>query len=287
MMKSLEASDPRQVGTYRLHYRLGVGGMGRVFLGYSSAGRPVAVKIIHAQLAQDPGFVDRFRREVRAAQLVGEAYTAPVMDAGLDDDPPWLVTMFVAGPSLAEAVTRGGPLPEAAVWRLADGLVEALMKVHGAGLVHRDLKPANVLLAVDGPRVIDFGICRALEEPSQSVGVVRGTPSFMSPEQAEKPATVGPASDVFSLGSVLAFAATGTAPFGGGPPATVLYQIVHKEPDLKGMTGPLRDLVARCLANADFHAAGSAQGSGEFVAEGPAAPPGDGGGWQFGLAQDG
>jgi serine/threonine protein kinase len=182
-VESLGSGDPWQVGAYQLRARLGSGGMGQVFLGYSPAGRPVAVKVIHPELAKDPMFRTRFRREVAAARAVSGAYTAPVMAAGPDDDPPWLATAFVPGPSLADAVAAAGPLPEASLWKLAAGLVEALQAVHAAGLVHRDLKPGNVLLATDGPRVIDFGISAAFEGTRMtSTGLIVGTPSFMSPE---------------------------------------------------------------------------------------------------------
>ena len=247
-MEPLAAGDPLQLGTYRLHGRLGAGGMGEVFLGYSPAGRAVAVKVIRSELARDPVFRTRFRREVAAASSVSGAYTAPVTAAGPDDDPPWLATVFVPGPSLAEAVAAAGPLPAASVWKLAAGLAEALQAVHACGLVHRDLKPANVLLAIDGPRVIDFGISHALESTAMtSTGQLVGTPSFMSPEQAVG-ARAGPASDVFSLGCVIVFAATGVGPFGNGPQASALYRVVHTAPALAGVTGPLRELAAACLA---------------------------------------
>ena len=246
-MKPLAASDPRQVGPYRLRARLGAGGMGQVFLGHSPAGRPVAVKVIHHELAADPVFRTRFRREVAAARSVSGAYTAPVTEAGPDDDPPWLATAFVPGPSLADAVAEGGPLPVASVWKLAAGLVEALQAVHASGLVHRDLKPANVMLALDGPRVIDFGISRALKSTQMtSTGLIVGTPAFMSPEQADG-ARVGEPSDVFSLGCVIVFAATGVGPFGDGPPASMLYRIVHAEPALGQVPVGLRELAAACL----------------------------------------
>jgi outer membrane protein assembly factor BamB len=249
-VESLVAGDPWQVGTYRLRARLGSGGMGRVFLGYSPAGRPVAVKVIHPELAKDPMFRTRFRREVAAAKAVSGAYTAPVMAAGPDDDPPWLATAFVPGPSLADAVAAAGPLPEPSVWKLTAGLVEALQAVHAAGLVHRDLKPANVLLANDGPRVIDFGISAAVEGTRMtSTGLVAGTPSFMSPEQANG-ARVGPESDVFSLGCVIVFAATTAPAFGDGHVASVLYRLVHAEPALGRVPGGLREVVAACLAKA-------------------------------------
>jgi outer membrane protein assembly factor BamB len=247
-MLPLDADDPRVIGEFRLHARLGAGGMGRVYLGSSPGGRAVAVKVIHAHLARDAAFVDRFRREVAAAQAVSGGYAAPVVAAGPDDDPPWMATAYVAGPSLQEAVAETGPLPEDAVLKLAAGLIEALRAIHDSGLVHRDLKPDNVLLADDGPRVIDFGIARALDGTVlTSAGSVLGTPSFMSPEQAQgQPA--GPASDVFSLGGVVYFAATGTRPFGSGNPSVLLYRIVHTEPDLGPLPARIRDLVASCLA---------------------------------------
>ena len=176
-MDPLAAGDPVQVGGYQLRFRLGAGGMGRVFLGFSPAGRAVAVKVVHPELARDPEFMQRFRREVRAAESVSGAYTAPVVAAGPDDDPPWLATAFVAGPTLADLIEQAGPLPEAAAWRLAGGLIEALQAVHARGLVHRDLKPTNVLLAADGPRVIDFGISRALVGATMTASrVIMGTP---------------------------------------------------------------------------------------------------------------
>ena len=249
-MEPLAADDPRQIGGYRLHARLGAGGMGQVFLGFSPAGRAVAVKVIHRQFARDPEFVRRFGREVEAAGAVSGAYTAPVVAAGPGDDPPWLATVFVSGPSLAEVIAQSGPLPEPAVWRLAGGLIEALQAVHACGLVHRDLKPANVLLAADGPRLIDFGISRALEgAATTATSIVVGTPAFMSPEQV-RGLPVRPASDVFALGSVIAFAATGAAPFGAGTsgPIAMAYQVVHAQPDLSHVPVPLTNLVAACLA---------------------------------------
>ena len=249
-MEPLAADDPQQVGGYRLHARLGAGGMGQVFLGFSPAGRAVAVKVIHRQFARDPGFVRRFGREVEAARAVSGAYTAPVVAAGPGDDPPWLATVFVPGPSLAEVIARTGPLPEPAVWRLAGGLIEALQAVHACGLVHRDLKPANVLLAADGPRLIDFGISRALEGAATAeTSLIVGTPAYMSPEQVEG-LPVRPASDVFALGSLIAFAATGAAPFGAGNsgPIVVAYRVVNSEPDLSRVPVPLTSLVTACLA---------------------------------------
>ena len=220
--------------------------MGRVYLGFSPAGRAVAVKVIRPELARDQGFVGRFRREVAAARQVNGLYTATVVDSG--EEAPWLATAFVPGPSLAEAVEVRGPLAEDPVWRLAGGLVEALAAVHACGLVHRDLKPANVLLATDGPRLIDFGISLALEGTALTgTGLAVGTPGFMSPEQADGE-RAGSASDVFSLGSVLTYAATGIGPFGDGQAAAVIYRIVHNQPALDGLPGPLRGLIAGCLA---------------------------------------
>jgi hypothetical protein len=247
-MEPLTADDPRQVSVFRLQSRLGAGGMGRVYLASSPGGRAVAVKVVHPELARDPEFMRRFRREVEAAEAVSGVYTAPVVGAGPDDSPPWLATAYVPGPSLAELVAGAGPLPEAAVWRLAGGLVEALQAIHGRGLVHRDLKPGNILIAADGPRVIDFGISRALHGIAlTATHTTMGTPAYMSPEQAES-REIGPASDVFSLGSVLAFAATGKAPFDGGDMMSVIYRIVHAEPDLSRLPPALGRLVAGCLA---------------------------------------
>ena len=247
-MLPLSAEDPRMIGEFRLHTRLGAGGMGRVYLGSSPGGRAVAVKVIHPHLARDGAFLGRFRREVAAALAVNGGYAAPVVAAGPDDNPPWLATAYVPGPSLQEVVTAAGPLPEDAVLKLTAGLAEALRVIHSCGLVHRDLKPGNVLLAADGPRVIDFGIARALDGTVlTSAESLLGTPSYMSPEQAQsQPA--GPPSDVFSLGGVVYFAATGGNPFGTGHPAVMLYRIVHTEPDLDRVPPGLRDLVAACLA---------------------------------------
>jgi Protein kinase domain len=247
-MEPLSVNDPHAVGEFQLRARLGAGGMGRVYLGFSPAGRAVAVKVVHSELARDAEFRRRFGREVAAARAVGGMYTAPVVAAGLDDDPPWLATAYVPGPPLADVVARHGALPELAVWRLAAGLAEALRAVHACGLVHRDLKPANVLLAADGPHVIDFGISRAFDGTQlTAVGMVVGTPGYMSPEQAEG-TLVGPASDVFSLGCVLAFAASGNAPFGGGSAASVLYRVVTGQPDLTAVPEKLRQVISACLA---------------------------------------
>jgi hypothetical protein len=247
-MKPLAADDPRVIGEYRLRAQLGAGGMGRVYLGLSPAGRAVAIKVVHPDLASDADFLRRFGQEVAAARAVSGIYTAPVVASGLAERPPWLATAFVPGPALDQMVTEHGPLPEQALWPLLGGLVEALQAIHACGVVHRDLKPANVLLAADGPRVIDFGIARAADGTSlTATGVVFGTPGYMSPEQAEGRGA-GPASDVFALGCVVAYAAAGTGPFGTGTAAAILYRVVHTEPVLDGVPPGLREVIARCLA---------------------------------------
>ena len=247
-VEPLGADDPHQVGDFRLQARLGAGGMGRVYLGYSPGGRPVAVKVVHPELARDPEFMQRFRREVAAAQAVSGAYTAAVVGAGPDDTPPWLATTYVPGPSLADLVTRNGPLPEAAAWRLAGGLAEALQAIHAQGLVHRDLKPGNILIAADGPRVIDFGISRTTSGTVvTATQTAIGTPAYMSPEQAQG-LLVSTASDIFSLGSVLAFATSGVSPFGGGEMFAVGFRVVHGQPDLTGVPASLLPVIEACLA---------------------------------------
>ena len=247
VVEELHPSDPLQLGPYRLVGRLGSGGMGRVFLGRSRAGRLVAVKVIHAQFAQDPDFRVRFAREFAAASKVSGLYTAPVVDADMNAPQPWLATAYVRGPSLGEAVSREGPLPGGALLDLAAGLAEGLGAIHAAGVVHRDLKPSNVLLAEDGPRVIDFGISRAAEASRVTgTGLVVGSPGFMSPEQADG-ADVGAASDVFSLGAVLVYAACGEGPFGSGSTAAIIYRIVHTQPHLDHLPAQILPLVERCL----------------------------------------
>ncbi|GAA4607301.1 serine/threonine-protein kinase [Actinoallomurus liliacearum] len=220
--------------------------MGQVYLARSRGGRLVAVKLVRPELASDASFRRRFAQEVAAARRVGGFYTAPVVDADPGADPPWLVTAFISGPSLQQAVDTHGPLPAQAVGVLGAGLAEGLAAIHAAGLVHRDLKPGNIILAADGPRVIDFGIARALDAAQASTTVL-GTPGFMSPEQAGG-LRVGPPSDVFALGSVLAFAATGSRPFGTGSAEAVVYRVVHQDPDLSRLPAHLFGLVSACLA---------------------------------------
>ncbi|MFJ5279133.1 serine/threonine-protein kinase [Streptomyces parvulus] len=248
-MRPLDVDEPTEVGPYRLLGRLGSGGMGRVYLGRSAGGRTVAVKIVHPHFALDEEFRARFRREVAAARRVGGAWTAPVLDADPEARVPWVATAYAAGPSLSEAVADGGPLPAHSVRALGAGLGEALAAVHGLGLVHRDVKPSNVLLTLDGPLLIDFGIARATEGTASltSTGVSIGSPGYMAPEQILGKGVTG-AADVFSLGAVLAFAATGTPPFPGDSSAALLYKVVHEEPRLDTLDGDLRDLVAACLA---------------------------------------
>jgi eukaryotic-like serine/threonine-protein kinase len=248
MFAELQPGDPRMIGPYRLRGQLGVGGMGRVFLGVSEGGRPVAVKVVRADLAGDPEFRMRFRREIDVARKVSSQFTAPVIDADVDAPAPWLATAFVAGPSLADAVSEHGPLPVRSVLELAAGLAEGLRAIHAAGVVHRDLKPTNVLLAPDGPRVIDFGISRAFEASALThTGMVVGSPGFMSPEQAEG-LEVGPPTDIFSLGAILAYAATGEGPFGTGSTPALVYRVVHSQASLDRVPAEVRPLLERCLA---------------------------------------
>ena len=248
MIGGLKPGDPQLIGPYRLVGQLGGGGMGRVFLGLSAGGRPVAVKVIRAELAADQEFRVRFGREVAAARRVSGLFTALVVDADVDGPEPWLATAYVAGPSLSEAVTGYGPMSVQSTLALAAGLAEGLSAIHAAGVVHCDLKPSNVLLSQDGPRVIDFGISRAAEVVSVAgVGQVVGSPGFMSPEQAMG-AEIGPPSDIFSLGAVLTFAATGGGPFGEGSSPELAYRLVYGPPSLGQLPPQLRPLVERCLA---------------------------------------
>ncbi|MFJ3579212.1 serine/threonine-protein kinase [Streptomyces rubiginosohelvolus] len=244
----LKADDPAMVGGYRLAAVLGAGGMGKVYLSYTPGGRPLAIKVIRAEFGEDPEFRRRFQQEVRSAQRVQGLYTAPVIDSDTEGAQPWLATAYVPGPSLAHAVARHGGLPLRSVLLLTVGVAEALGVIHGAGIVHRDLKPANVLLAADGPRVIDFGIARAADTTALTgTGVSVGTPAFMAPEQAAA-GTVTPATDVFALGQIAAYAAIGAPAFGEGPSHAVLYRIVHEDPDLSRLPDELRPLVGRCLS---------------------------------------
>jgi eukaryotic-like serine/threonine-protein kinase len=248
VIKDLKAGDPVSVGPYKLLGRLGAGGMGQVYLAKSPGGRLVAIKLIRPELAEERGFRTRFAGEIAAARNVSGIYTAAVVDADAEAELPWMATVYVPGPSLTDAVEDSGPLPVKSVLALAAGLAEALQAIHRADLVHRDMKPSNVLLAVDGPRVIDFGISRALERSMMTTtGMVLGSPGFMSPEQAMGE-QVGKPSDVFSLGAILAYAATGAGPFGSGPTPALLYRVVREEPDLSQVPAELRPLIQQCLA---------------------------------------
>ncbi|WP_280355375.1 serine/threonine-protein kinase [Nocardia otitidiscaviarum] len=248
-MKPLGPKDPRQLGRNQLIAVIGQGGMGRVLLGRAPTGRLVAVKQIHRHLAGDAEFRARFDREVQASRRVAGAYTAAVVDSDTGSESPWLATEYIPGPALKTVVDECGPLTLGGLRLLATGLASALVEIHRAGLVHRDLKPANVLLAADGPRVIDFGIARAMEADQQltATGSVIGSPAFMSPEQAEG-RSLTPAADVFSVGAILAMAARGSSPFSGTSTPQILYNVMHSEPDTTGVPPDMRALVEACLA---------------------------------------
>ncbi|MGY3203251.1 serine/threonine-protein kinase [Streptomyces sp. TE5632] len=244
-----EAELPEYAGHYRLESRLGSGGMGVVHLARSTSGLKLAVKVVHAELARDREFRGRFRQEVAAARRVSGAFTAPVVDADPKAERPWMATLFIPGPTLAQHVKRNGPMPSPQLRRLMAGLAEGLRDIHRVGVVHRDLKPSNVLLAEDGPKVIDFGISRPKDsELRTETGKLIGTPPFMAPEQFRRPREVGPSADIFALGSLLVHAATGRGPFDSDSPYVVAYQVVHDEPDLTGVPDGLAPLVLRCLA---------------------------------------
>ncbi|MER6086648.1 serine/threonine-protein kinase [Streptomyces bluensis] len=252
-MDKLGAGDPQRIGAYRLLARLGAGGMGHVYLARSDRGRTVAVKLVLRELAEQEEFRARFRQEVQAARRVGGYWTAPVLDADTEADIPWVATGYVAGPSLQSIVGRDhGALPERSVRILAAGLAHALKDVHAAGIVHRDLKPSNVLVTIDGPRVIDFGIARAMETVTDGgltrTGALVGSPGFMAPEQVRGD-RITPACDVFCLGSVLSYAATGALPFGNVNSGVhaLMFRIAQEEPDLEGLPEGLADLVRDCL----------------------------------------
>ncbi|MFW6724992.1 protein kinase domain-containing protein [Streptomyces sp. MAR4 CNY-716] len=251
MLDPLDDNAPRSIGPYELLAHLGAGGMGEVYVGRDPTGAPerlAAVKTVRAELAGDPAFRRRFHREIRLAGQVGGAHVAGLLGGDADGEPPWLATEYVPGPDLGEAVRRTGPLPEATVRALGAGLAAALRAIHAEGILHRDLKPANVLLAESGTRVIDFGIARARGVTTlTATGRIVGTPGFMSPEHIAGSRKVSTASDVFSLGSVLCYAATGRGPFGEGQPAAVLYRIAEEEPDLDEVPAGLRELLTRCL----------------------------------------
>ena len=247
-MDALKPDDPTRIGPFTPLARIGAGGMGRVYLARSRGGRPVAVKVIRAEYAEDERFRTRFRREVEAARTVNGLYTASVLDAGPDDAEPWFATAYIPGPSLQRVVQDHGPLPERSARVLGAGIAEALGAIHAAGLIHRDLKPSNVICGPDGPRVIDFGISHAVGGTSlTATGVVVGSARYASPEQCRADLESSPASDVFALGGVLVYATTGVPPFGEGPDHVQLYLVVHEQPDLAGVPAGLRPIVAACL----------------------------------------
>ncbi|WP_405411788.1 bifunctional serine/threonine-protein kinase/transporter substrate-binding domain-containing protein [Streptomyces decoyicus] len=250
LVRPLAKHDPQQIGPFRIIGLLGGGGMGRVYLGRAADGRPVAVKTARSELADDRGFRARFAREVSAAQQVGGPFVAPVVDAAPHDDVPWMATEYVPGVSLTDAVHDCGPLPEHAVRLLTAGLLHALTAVHAHGLVHRDLKPSNILLTAEGPRVIDFGIAHSAADTAlTTTGTALGTPGFMAPEQLVMtgPKVTG-AADVFALGGVIVYAATGGGPYGNADPQVLMYRTVHEEPRLDELPDVLRELAATCLA---------------------------------------
>lgn len=243
--------DPLRAGPYVLHARIGAGGMGRVYLGYTPGGRALAIKIVRSELADDVEFRRRFRQEVAAVRRVRGAYTAELIDADTEGPVPWLATVYVPGLSVQQAVHEYGPLPPHTVWRLLAGIAEALQSIHAVGVIHRDLKPANVLLAADGPRIIDFGIARAADVSAVTrTGIRVGSPQFMAPEHVMNECLTA-AADVFAYGALAVFAATGATPFGDGPDAAVLYRVVNEPPVLDQVTDlRLRDLVEACLRKA-------------------------------------
>ena len=247
-MEQLTQHDPRRIGPFEVLGRLGAGGMGLVYLARSASGRRVAIKTVRTELAEDQLFRVRFTREVEAARAVSGFYTAAVVDADPRAAVPWLATAYVPAPSLEEVVNECGPLPAQAVRWLAAGIAEALQSIHGAGLVHRDLKPSNVLVVEDGPRVIDFGIASGVSNTRLTMtNVAVGTPAYMSPEQARDSRSVTGASDIFSLGSTLVFAATGHAPFHGANPVETVFMLLREGPDLEGLPDELRPLIDSCM----------------------------------------
>lgn len=256
----LGPTDPREVAGYALRARIGTGGMGAVYLSYTRGGQPIALKVVRGEFAEDPDFRRRFTAEVRAARRVQGPYTVPVLDSNTEGAAPWLATAYIPGFPLAEAVRRHGPLPLDTVLLLVAGVAEALASIHGAGVVHRDLKPGNVLLSAEGPKVIDFGIAQAADTTALTGTDVRvGTPAYMAPEQIVGNPPAGPATDLFALGIVAHFAATGGHPFGEGGAHGLMYRIVQEDPDLSAAPEVLRPLIAACLAKRPADRPGPAQ----------------------------
>ncbi|CAM5642890.1 MULTISPECIES: serine/threonine-protein kinase [Streptomyces] len=264
---------PERIGGYIVERELGAGGMGTVYLARSRGGRAVAVKVARPELAGDPHFRERFRAEVAAARSVGGFHTAPVVDADPDAAAPWLATAYIPGPTLSALLEAEGPMDEARLRRLGAALAEALAAIHGCGLVHRDLKPGNIIMAPDGPRVLDFGIARALESTRlTATGTAFGTPGFLAPEQAQGQEVDG-AADVFALGAVLVAAAGGSA-FGAGTPMGLMYRSVHEPPDLDAVPEELRPVLAACLAKAPEERPAPADLLDLFVPDAVPSPPG-------------
>ncbi|WKX73407.1 serine/threonine-protein kinase [Streptomyces sp. XD-27] len=247
-MMRLRREDPRVVGSFRLHRRLGAGGMGVVYLGSDRRGQRVALKVIRPDLAEDQEFRSRFAREVSAARRIRGGCTARLVAADLEAERPWFATQYVPGPSLHDKINEAGPLPAAQVASIGSALAEGLLAVHDAGVVHRDLKPSNILLSPKGPRIIDFGIAWATGASTLThVGTAVGSPGFLAPEQV-RGAAVTPATDVFALGATLAYAATSDTPFGHGSSEVMLYRVVHEEPQLMAVPDALAPLIHACLA---------------------------------------
>ena len=278
IVESLRRWDPERIGPYVLIGRLGAGAMGQVFLARSTAGRLVAVKTIRVELAEESGFRARFAREVAAARRVSGVFTAAVIEADAEADLPWLATAYVPAPSLSTLVRKTGPLPVPAVRWLAAGCAEALQSIHRAGLLHRDVKPSNVLVAPDGPRVIDFGVARAAERVQLTVTRGSpGTPAYMAPEQARDSSQASPASDVFALGATLVFAATGHAPYHGETVMDILVRLATEPPDMAGVPAELTELIAGCLERVPrdrLTGAAILELLGPFAAASPEADPG-------------
>jgi serine/threonine protein kinase len=247
-MKPLQANDPRRIGPFTVVRRLGSGGMGMVYLGKLPSGKLAAIKLIHPHFAADKNFRERFVREVNAAKAVGGFFNAPIVDADPHAAIPWLATAYIDGPTLDDAVTKSGPLSPETTTTVMLAMAEALIAIHHARLIHRDLKPSNIILAPDGPRVIDFGIARALDDLRiTDYGAVVGTADYMSPEQARGDEELTPASDVFSLGAVLVFASSGHPPFHGGHFFATIQNIANTAPDLTGVAPTLAPTIAACL----------------------------------------
>ncbi|MEU2405713.1 serine/threonine-protein kinase [Streptomyces rubiginosohelvolus] len=264
---------PERIGGYNVERELGAGGMGTVYLARSRGGRSVAVKVARPELAGDPHFRERFRAEVAAARSVGGFHTAPVVDADPDAAAPWLATAYIPGPTLSALLAAEGPMDEARLRGLGAALAEALAAIHGCGLVHRDLKPGNIIMAADGPRVLDFGIARALESTRlTATGTAFGTPGFLAPEQAQGQEVDG-AADVFALGAVLVAAAGGSA-FGAGTPMGLMYRSVHEPPDLAAVPEGLRPVLAACLAKTPAERPAPAALLDLFVPDAAPSPPG-------------